>query len=529
MNFIVSLFTGLVAMGLLLLTVKGAYALTASAPITLVLCALVVIQWAAARRALVAGGSAMRGLGGSHWPRAFGYGALWLAAATLTVSFVGAELYSLFSARSAAETHFALESGQLQSRVREVDASAQTLVTASAQYAHHARSMAVEEESRGNTCAVGRGAGPGELRNFRRQDRVAAEALHAQLGPVAAQVQATLAASRELAFDGNVRHLRERMGRLAVDVNSLMAAPVWAQVAAFVEAQTQAGLHIPVQGQDFRCDDNTRTLLLTQLQRTAKALTALKPVPPAQLLDPADTRELTQVTLIRTWAGVLEALPTALWGGKPLLDEALKQRYGITANKAVLGQDNLPLVMAWLLEFILIALLMLTGRDSGAQATDNAFARIRLWALKRLQARGGFVGQLASTLSGPPPTELDIRPPYVVAERIFADPAMEERASVVAQWYRPWGARDIVAIPLERSVAVRAGRELWRAGLLRRLATGIDTATLMRDRRLAKTMAALGGPVPDTVWEVFQICDDHFARWLLSQPTEARLAIAART
>ena len=529
MNFIVTLFTSLVATGLLWLTIKGAYALTGSVPITLVLCALVVIQWAAARRGLMAGAAALRGHGSGHWPRALGFAVLWLTSATVTVSFVGAELYGLFSARHAAQAHFDAERGQLQARARELDLATQTLVTASAQYAKHARSMAAEEEAHGNTCAVGRGAGPGEIRNFRRQDRMAAESLQEQVGPIANQVQVSLRSTRELSFEADVRQLRDRMGGVAADINSQIAVPVWAQVEAFVVAQTQAGLHIPVPGQDFRCDDNTRSLLLGQMLRTARALAALKPVPAVTLLDPADSRELTQVTLIRTWAGVLEVLPSSLWHGKPLVDDTLKQRYGLSASKAVLGQDNLPLVMAWLLEIILIALLILTGGDARSYTADGPGARLKLWMLNRLQARGGLVGQLAQTLGGPTPAELDIRPLYVDAERLFANPAMEERAYVVAPWYRPWGGRDIVAIPLDRGVAVRAGRELWRAGLLRRLATGIDTAALLRDRRLANVMTALGGPVPDTVWEVFQICDEHFARWLLSQPVEARRVLGMRT
>lgn len=524
MNSIVTTATAVVATGLLWLTLNGAYALTGSVPITLVLGALVIVQWAAARRALLALRSGARG---GRWRRAAVPALIWLAAASITVSFAGAELYEMFTARGRAEARFEAAQSLLRQRARELQQVLTTAASVSQQYTRHAREMAEREERLGGSCLAGRGPGPGEIRAFRRMDAAAATGLAEQLAPELAAASATLRAADELRFDGDVPKLRRAVVRAVDDLNALRASPLWPQVAAFVDVQQAAAEQIRVGNSTFRCDDATRHLMLTQLQRSARGAMALAPLVPPQLLDHADSREIAQATLVRTWAGALGLLPRSLWSGKPLVDEPLRQRYGLDDSPAVLGINSLPLMLAWVLEFVLIALLMLAGGrlDGSSAAVPGAGARLRFWMGARLRQRPGLVGELAQALTGAPDPALVARAPYIDRARLFADEAMEERAWTVAPWYRPWGSRDIVAVPLSRYLAVRAARELWRAGLLRRLASGIPTMQLLRDRRLAGVMQAVGGPAPESVWEVYQVADEHLARWLLTQPVEARTAL----
>lgn len=520
MKTIVNTATTVVATGLLWLTLKGAYALTGSVPITLVLGALVVVQWAAARRALLA----LRGAG-SRWRRAGMPALVWLAAASITVSFVGAELFEMFAARGKAESHFETAQSLLRQRARELQQVLNTAASVSQQYTRHARQMAEREERFGGSCLAGRGPGPGEIRAFRRMDAAAAAGLAEQLEPELAAAAATLRTADALRFNQDVPALRRAVVRAVDDLNALRVSPMWPQVLAFVDAQQAAAGQIQIGSGSFRCDDAVRQLMLTQLQRSARSAMALLPLASPQLLDHTNSREIAQATLVRTWAVGLGLLPRSLWGGRPLVDEPVRQRYGLDDSPAVLGINSLPLLLAWVLEFVLIALLMLAGGPQDGTPDAGAAARLRHWAGARLRQRPGLLGELAHALTGAPDPSLSAAAPYIDRRRLFADDAMEERAWTVAPWYRPWGARDIVAVPLSRYLAVRAARELWRAGLLRRLASGIPTAQLMRDRRLADIMEAVGGPVPESLWEVYQVADEHLARWLLTQPVEARSAL----
>ena len=105
MQLIISTFTTIVAAGLMWLTVRGAHALTGSLPMTVVLAALVAVQWASARMAIAAFRASTHAFGG-RLLRALGFGAIWLVAATITVSFVGGELFEMFSATNTATERF---------------------------------------------------------------------------------------------------------------------------------------------------------------------------------------------------------------------------------------------------------------------------------------------------------------------------------------------------------------------------------------------------------------------------------------
>jgi hypothetical protein len=161
------------------------------------------------------------------------------------------------------------------------------------------------------------------------------------------------------------------------------------------------------------------------------------------------------------------------------------------------------------------------GRSMKASAAE----RLRLWAGHDLRQRTGWVGLLARAASGPLPQGVAARTPYVDLEHLFADEQMQERCTTVAPWYRPWGAKDVLTIRQDQGPAVRAARELYKAGLLRRLASCISTAQLIRDRRLANAMQAMGGAAPEAVWDVYEVADQHLTRWLLSQPLEARQSL----
>ena len=513
MNHIVKFATTLVALGLLALTFKGAYSLTHSPAMTVVLGSLVVIQWAAARNAMDALRSAAM-VGRLH--KAAGFSLLWLATATVTVSFAGSELYLLLSATNAADKRFDLERGHLLDRAQELERAFTTVTTVSEQYAKHASVMADLEEAKGGSCRFNRGSGPGEIRDFRRMDRHAASALSGQIKPEADAARAQLRRLTDLRLT-EVSELRRSMSNAASSINGLAKAPIWPQLIAFVEAQRVAA-RIKIGNAEMICEDTARDLSLAQLDRTAKATLALVALPAPQLLDPTDSRDMAIATVVRTWASVLALLPDGLLKGRALIDPSMRARYNLTDSGAVLSTDTLPLALAWVLEFCMLALIWLAERSPKGGGEPVAAVRIVMGYLAR---REGFIGQIARDLQSPVP-QPPRRPPYVDCRALFADEAMQERATTVAPYYRPWGGRDLIAVPFSNFIAVRAARELWRAGLVKRLASAVPSAELMRDRRLAGVMNALGGAEVGTVYDLFDVVDDHFARWLLAEPVEAR-------
>jgi hypothetical protein len=95
----------------------------------------------------------------------------------------------------------------------------------------------------------------------------------------------------------------------------------------------------------------------------------------------------------------------------------------------------------------------------------------------------------------------------------------------VLRWYRPWGRRDLIVVPLCEPAAI-AARELWRLGLLNHRATGLATEQLVADDRLSRVMSTMAGALPSTTWAVYEVSDAQFARWLFAQhvpPTAAAL------
>jgi len=525
MNFILNVFTFVVACGLMALTVKGAYSLTHSVAVTLVFSALVVLQWAAARRALDAINETQVGGKRSRRWQALPWGVLWLAVASISVSFVGGELYQIFSARSAATERFEVERTQLHSRARELTNLYRSVDGQLLEYSKYARDMATQEAAHGGSCKVSMGSGPGDIRAFRQADARAAAALSAQLAPDLKDVQASLDNIKGIQFEGPVPDVLRRLADASNQANALSQTHILAQVSGLVAAAEEAARSIRVKGQIFNCEDAARGLFLQQLGATATAIGELKPLSAPLLLDPTDARAIAQGTLIRTWATMLGWLPQSIRGSKPLVDASFQVRFALK-DTALLSEANLPLLLAWVLEFVLVALMFATRGSDGPGLGQRAARKMLHWALENLSARHGPIGRLATVLGGPLPAA-GWRAPYVDRARLFADDAMEERAHAVAPWYRPYGDLDVIVVPLTSFVAVRAARELLRAGLLGRLASEIDTRQLMRDKRFARVMCALGGQLPDTAWEVYRVQDPHLVRWLLAQPIEARAALSA--
>ena len=517
MQHLVRFFVLVVAIGLTALTVKGAYALTGLVSVTAVLSSLVVLQWACAGGAL----RALRDQRGVQWRAALGLGTLWLGAATVTVSFVGAELFEIFAARDAASSRFDAEVRRVTERAREMEGLLQASGMSLEQYAQHARQMAQQEDKHGGSCAVSRGLGTGEIHAFRQVDANSAGLLVAQAAPQIARARQLLAEVGTLRFEGSVGELKRALDGAAATVNSLAHAPLAESMTGFVVSANQAAGSIRVSGQAYRCDDGARDMLLQQIKRHGEALKALPRLAEPDLLDHNNSRLLAQGTLVRTWTGLLELLPAKLWGGRQLVSASFRERFAVE-DRVVLSASNMPLVLAWLLEFVLIGLIAVTGRVEGDAATGAVHTRrLGEWLRQRLVHKGGTTGSLVSALSTPLSSEAS-RPPYVDESRLFADKAMQERAASLAPWYRPWGALEILAIPVHNFIAFRAARELMHMGVLAPLAWEIETGELLRDPQLARVMRAVGDPAPQGVWDVYRITSQALLRWLLTQPVDAQ-------
>ena len=529
MNALLGLVMASVTTGLLILTVLGAYALTGSIPITMVLVGLVALQWVSARRAM----DAIRGHGATtllgRWGAVLGYSACWLVVASLTVSFVGGELFGLLAAKSAATERFEAEQRSLRSRARDIQQAVQGLAGVMNQYVAHAQAMADLESARGGSCAVTMGSGPGEIRAFRQADARAAVSMVSQLTPSMDAATATMKQIEGMRFAGAVPELRRALSQGVDDANAVPRSPLWEQVQAFAKAANANAASISIGAATFACADPARGLLLEQLSREATRLAALPALPAPQLLDHADARDIALSTVVRTWASALDWLPARFWGGRPVLDARFKARFAVD-DKAVLGPNNLPLVLAWVLEGVMVALLFMlkppVASHAAGQPAAHIGARLWHWLMLRQRERSGLVGELARATAQPAPGERRAAIASLDASLLFADDDMAVRAATLAPWYLPWGNKEVLVIPLPKGAAVRAARELAGLGQLRMLATGISTAQLLRDPRLAATVRATLAEVPDTVWLVYQVTGQALARWLLTCPVEAQAILS---
>ncbi len=518
MNSLVKFFTAVVAIGLLWLTVGGAYALTANVAMTLVLSALVAIQWASARRAMNAlstraGRALSRRLFG-----ALPYLALWLTAASISVSFVGAELYGMFGARSRAESQFGSAQGRLRERAAQLDEALRRVVATAEQVKAHAKRMAEVEEREGGSCSVGRGPGPGEIRSFRRQDAEAAGSLVAQIKPAAERAGEALGAVRSLSFEGEVTSLRQTLAQAVGDLNALQQSTLWVQVREFAAARLQAASSIPLPSGQFMCEDAARVQLLAELQRIVDGASKLEPLREPVILDHADGRGMVLATIIRTWSVPLGWLPQSLFRDGGLVDPVVRERFALDKAHAFLGPDSLPLQMAWLLELLMLALLGMesTGSETHRRLVPGAARKVLHWVADRLSQQPGWRGEIARAVFQPADVSLVASRPYI-DEDLFPTEGMELRANDLAVWYRPWGWRDLIVVPLCEPNAARTARELMRLGLLRYRATGLRTEELVREPNLRGVMTTVMGEVPETTWAVYEICNEHFARWLLAR------------
>lgn len=520
MNQLVKMFTGVVAFGLLWLTIGGAYALTGNVAMTLVLSALVVIQWASAQRAMQALSLQGSGALSQRLSGALPNLMLWMVAASISVSFAAAELFEMFGARNRAESQFGLAQGGLRERARLLDEAFRRISATAEQVKAHAKRMAELEEREGGSCAIGRGPGPGEIRSFRRQDAEAAGSLTAQVKPAAERASTILDTVRAMSFEGNVPELRRMLAQTVGDLNALQRSTLWTQVREFATARLQAAASIPLQGGQFACDDVARGQLLAELQRIVGSVSRLEPLREPAVLDHTDVRGMALAMIIRTWSVPLGWLPERLFRDGGLVDPVVRERYGLDQAHAFLGPDALPLQMAWLLELLMLALLAMDNRGRGAEVHRRPFPsttrKLLHWAAEQLNQQPGWRGEVARAMFLPPAEALMIPPPYIDKD-LFPDAGVRCRAGELVPWYRPWGRRDLIVVPLDEPTAARAARELMRLNLLRHRVTGLRTEQLIQERNLDNVMSTVMGEVPQTTWAVYEICSEQFARWLLAQ------------
>jgi hypothetical protein len=299
----------------------------------------------------------------NRFAKAAGFATLWLASASVTVSFVGAELYGMFTARGAAQAVFEAERSRVQAQARQLQQWLQSAALAAAQFSEHAQAMAkLEAEPRGGgSCMVNRGGGEGKVHAFRRTDATAAQQLTQQVQPQAQAAQAALQVAQDLRFGADAPVLLEKLGQAVASLNAVSAAPLWGQLAEFAKSLGEAGQNIRTAAGTFQCDDAARALKLKELERAATAIAKLPPLAAPRLMDPKDMRDITLATLVRTGSTYLGLLPTSWFAGRPLVDTDLRARYGLKDKPAVLSNDSLPLALAWGLELVLVCLLVLTG------------------------------------------------------------------------------------------------------------------------------------------------------------------------
>lgn len=518
-GWILQLAAAAVSVALLVLTAKGALALTGSIEVALVLAALVVIQWVCAHKALVT----------LRWPRqriwwgarltqATSLGALWLAAALVTVPLVGAELFALLAAERVAEVRLVLARDALLTRAAALQEHFTLMDRTVMGVATYAEKTEAREIDQGGTCWPSRGNPTGKVRNFWLGEAEAAKTQAQAMEEAARWAKEVKEGVQRIETRGASAAARKQVADQDLPLEQLRQRLATADIKTFVTARKEAGSKLARGDGLVGCSDTGRNTALEQSLAVVNAIPSYERLAVPPLLDPTDHKAMAQGSLMRTWATVLQVLPKHWLGGRALIDQAALERYGVS-DKVLISDATLPLALAWILEAVVLALMALqqhertvaVGRWRGAlQAlVDGSGA----W----LAGCRGPVGRIARRAAA----GMDLAGPWREAPRtgadFFTDATMRQRAGALVPWRCAYGGDELILVPLTQEEHLVAARELELAGLLRRQSSAVRTKSLLRDARLAPVLQSRGLADQHTHWAVFRVVSERFAAWLLAQ------------
>lgn len=508
-----------------LMTIEGAYALTGKWLLAFVFGSCVFVQWMAARSAFRHFAAMARESSGrtrNAFAGAFGLG-LWFLTATFTVSLLGSELGSLITAKDLGSKRFDDEQARVNQHVNLLVTNLDGVKSGLEAFAAHADQMAKIEAESGSSCMVGTAKGYGPVAAFRNSDKSLAESLNTQVTPTLGAMKSELSSLGAMKFELTAVNQLGSQLQLQIDkVNAIRSAPVLGAIKAASEQRIADAKSIQYQGATFVCQDSARESLLKQLISAVDSVQAQKALESVALMDPLNSKALATASLLRTWSGVTGFLPASV--RVPVSDD-LKRRFSIDEKKMELSPSNMGNVLAWVIEFMLLAALFY-GVGSG----DNAKAEPDKVVLGPVTQRliDGFA---TKTPFGADVVEAVIRKvtahvspksePYVNAGAIFADGDMQARVTPLVGYYRPYGKVDLLVIPVGDIPAVKAARELELQRLLSRKASALSREALGRDPRFRAVIDAID-VVNQGPFAVFHVVSADLLRFILTADWKLR-------
>lgn len=521
-----NIIASIVAVGLTALTLKGTLSLTDNVLIAILISAILPLQWILAKRAAI---HLRYPISPMSPVRAIVYGALWLIFATITVPLESTPLFTVFSATATATDRFDSEQRRLESRATEIGTDFSAISASLTELVKYSASMTSLEERKGGSCLVNLRQGVGEIYRFREGDQRSSAILSNQAKPELERIQSALQQIKSYRYgDRPVNEVRRELNKNVDQLNAVANAPVLEGIAEFVATSKTRAANIPVKGQTqtLECKDETRSLLLAQLNASVEKLKKNAPLGSVLLLDPKDDRFIAQAQVYRTLNPVLTKIIPASWRNNiSAVDPDQLLVFNVRSDGALLTSNNFSLWIGWLLELVMISLIVLSVADPRSRKT-NRWHSVRQSVggllFSKVMSKKGLWGELATSIHAGL-TSPSLNNPYVDIKSIFFDEEAVRRAEPIAKYYRLYGSNDMLILPTKDTSSLRAARELERLGFLKRRAYAISTKELTIDRWLAATLLATSERLdPNGIWNVYEITDDELARWILTRPVDER-------
>ena len=485
---IITIAVAVVASALGYLNFTGALDLTGSIALALVLGCVATVQWAAARQAMVTLSSNPQRLGA--WRRSFqvlGLLLLYLlAAAWITVPLSAAKLdHTLGVAEELQASRFAEEQTRLRQRAKELGDAYTDIAGRLAQFESHAQAMRDLEGAKGGSCLTNRGDKPGEIFNFREQERrLAGELVARTRDPLAkASALAESVASMRLGARLAVKDAERSLGSAVDDLNQLSRAPALTTLKDFVKAADDAGRDIRLirsgrPTESFACFDAQRTAALASMLKTVENVQGLRPLVPPVLMDASAPKEGAKARLIGAWSTIVGLF------GKATVDPALEKKYRL-AEGYTLSTSRVSWGLAWALEALLLGLVWLKVNDPNRSSTLRRMStELGAIRVRRLAEQPSGLGRTAADLLA---AYRHATPAEVVDGQRITMPAAPEFTAGAHRWQSLYPYllsagpnHDLLVIPSGHGKALAIARQAALEKLAQPQVQGISGGDLTR-------------------------------------------------
>lgn len=431
---------------------------------------------------------------------------LYAAFMVVSVSISKSELFAQIAASSTARTVFDKEMIRIRKQVAEYVVVIDGASSALDALAKHSAVMSEIEQRDGHSCAEFSRKGPGEIRDFRRQEAMSSSMLRAQVMPTIKALRTDLDGLNALTFNPDeVAELRQRSQDAIERINSVRLSDLPKTLRTYVADRTAASGSFSTHAEIQSCTDATRAALLSQISSYADRMTKLPEIRDIALFDPRDKREIALAMLKRQVARYIPFTKA-----QDASKDALRDSDG----------ESVAETLAWIFEAGVLALFVLStgGGDRVARGALGDFGRAVL------QCMPIGVSRIA--------TETAMRKiNYVFGNydsdsadpKTFSDDAgRAARALKLCRYVVPFLSSPYLVIPTWAQSAMLAAAELEACELVESVAV-LSAQELRESPRFAMVAHAMQGGLKGS-YAIYDIASESLSAWLFAQGAIANAA-----